>query len=354
MDSFRVMTWNVENLFLPPGGAGLAGERFGRKLDNLAALIDDAAPTVLALQEVGGAEALTCLQERLGHAMPHAALADPDRRGIRCAVLSTLPLQDQRQIRRFPPLVRPVQCRDPLFDDPATPLTDESVTDEFVTDVSVTDRLGRPALEVTVVAGGVPVTILNAHFKSKLISYPPRGPAQAGSRHRPVDENERYRYAAYALYRRTGEALALRDRANALLAGAGRERALVLCGDLNDGPDAATTQVLQGPPGSEIGTAGFRTGDQGDGDRLWNLAALLNRRPDGSAPSVPPFSRRFRDRGELIDHIFASHRLVNPDNRPQVRTLGSEQLASVTDRPAERADDVFPDHAALLASFRLA
>lgn len=341
MDPFRLMSWNVENLFAPANGA--SRERFSRKLATLAALIDGAAPTVLALQEVGGPDALAALQERLGRPMPHAALADPDGRGIRCAVLSTLPIEAQGQIRSFPPLIHPVQNRDPIFDDPATPLDDESLT----------TQLGRPALEVTVRVGGEPVTIINAHLKSKLINYARRRGLVGGSQFLPNDENERYRYAAYALYRRTGEALALRDRANALLGGAGQERALVLCGDFNDGPDAATTQVLQGPSGSEIGTAGFRSGDRGDGDRLWNLAPLLNRQADGAAPSEPPFSRRFRDRGELIDHIFASQKLVNPANLPEARTLGAGQLSSISERPSERLEDLFPDHAALVASFWL-
>jgi endonuclease/exonuclease/phosphatase family metal-dependent hydrolase len=341
MDPFRVMTWNVENLFAP--APGVSRDRFNRKLAHLAALIDGAAPTVLALQEVGGADALAALQERLGRPMPHAALADADGRGIRCAVLSTLPIEAQSQIRSFPPLIRPVQNRDPIFDDPATPLDDESLT----------ASLGRPALEVTVRVADEPVTIINAHLKSKLISYARRRGLVGGSQFQPSDENERYRYAAYALYRRTAEAVALRDRANALLAGGGEQRALVVCGDLNDGVDAATTQVLQGPPGSAIGTAGFASADRGDGDRLWNLAPLLNRQADGSAPNEPPFTRRFRDRGELIDHIFASRRLVNPVNPPVVQTLGAERLMSINERPGERSENLFPDHAAVLASFAL-
>lgn len=49
-----------------------------------------------------------------------------------------------------------------------------------------------------------------------------------------------------------------------------------MAGDLNDEPDAATTQLLQGPPGSEIGTVGFDHPDGGDVQRLcWP-------RPDGA------------------------------------------------------------------------
>jgi len=32
---------------------------------------------------------------------------------------------------------------------------------------------------------------------------------------------------------------------------------VLVCGDLNDTPEAATTQLLLGPPGSQIGTGGY-------------------------------------------------------------------------------------------------
>jgi endonuclease/exonuclease/phosphatase family metal-dependent hydrolase len=67
---------------------------------------------------------------------------------------------------------------------------------------------------------------------------------------------------------RAAEAVTLRAFANRLLDGQGRERAVIVLGDLNDEPAAATTQILLGPPGSEIGTPGFVRPDQGDGARL--------------------------------------------------------------------------------------
>lgn len=84
---------------------------------------------------------------------------------------------------------------------------------------------------------GTAVTVLSFHFKSTLIRYPRRRGLAEASQFNPGGEDERYRY----------------------------------------GPDASTTQLLQGPSGSELFTAGFRTGDRGDGNRLWNLAPLLNR-----------------------------------------------------------------------------
>lgn len=354
MPTLKVMTWNVENLFLPDADAtDQVRERFASKLANLAAVIDQEQPDLLALQEVGPDGALETLQEALGHPMPHALEGQPDGRGIRVAFLSTLPFAHTAQIQPFPELILPVQSMDPIFDDASTPEDD-----------SLTSQMGRGALEVTVEVEGIPVTVLTTHFKSKLISYARQQGLVGGSQFQPNDEGERYRYAAYALYRRTGEAVTIRDRVNKILApqdgspepedGLGRQKAVLVCGDLNDEVEAATTQILQGPAGSEIGTGGFPQGDKGDGYRLWNLASVLNRTADGQPPAEPPFTRIFQGRREVIDHIFASHRLVNPDNLPEARTvLATPQLPSVNEIPSQRRGDPASDHAAVLAMFQL-
>jgi hypothetical protein len=106
---------------------------------------------------------------------------------------------------------------------------------------------------------------VTCHLKSKLLSFP-------GGRFQPHDdEGERARFAAYALDRRAAEAVTVRAYADRLLDGHGDLRAVLVLGDLNDEPLAATTQILLGPPGSEIGTPGFDRPYQGDPWRLWNL-----------------------------------------------------------------------------------
>lgn len=349
MTAFTVMNWNVQNLFRPHHDDGPDDQQtYFHKLASLAALVDQVQPHVLALQEVGPDGALADLQGALSHAMPHAREGDPDRRGIRVAFLSTAPFQAARSIGPFPALVRPVQTRDVVFDDPQT-AADEALTAE----------MGRGGLEVTVTHGGRAVTVLTAHFKSKLISYARQQGLVGGNQFQPNDESERYRYAAYALFRRTGEALTVRQRLNEILAdpahpeditrGTGRETAVVFCGDLNDEAEAATTQIVKGPSGSEIDTGGFPRGDQGDGFRMWNLAPLLP-----PVDGEPAFSRRYKGRGELIDHIFASHALVNPDNLPQARTLmNPEPLPSMGDDPNARRNQPGSDHAALVATFEI-
>src|SRR5262245_53504151 len=349
MPAFTVMTWNVQNLFLPSHPEGPDDQpTFQRKLASLAAVINQAQPHVLALQEVGPDGVLAQLQAALMHSMPHAIEGQPDGRGIRVAFLSTEPFVATRHLRPFPNLIRPVQNKDPIFDVQNTPA-----------DESLTALMGRGAVEVTLAIGGTPVTVISAHFKSKLISYARQRNVVSGSRFQPNDEGERYRYAAYALYLRTGEAMTIRQRLNEILedpndpgniaAGTGKQTALVFCGDLNDEVEAATTQIIQGPSGSEIGTPGFPQGDQGDGFRMWNLAPLLPR-----VGNEPPFTRKFKGRGELIDHIFASRVMVNPDTMPTARTIMSpDPLPNMDDDPNARRNEPGSDHAAVVATFEV-
>jgi endonuclease/exonuclease/phosphatase family metal-dependent hydrolase len=347
MSRVRVMTWNVENLFLPGQDGGPDTEQaFEHKLTSLAAVINQAAPDVAALQEVGSTQALARLQARLTHQLSHTAVGEPGDRPIRVALLSTRPLTEIAHIRPFPAGVRAVQDKDELFDDPSTPGVDESMTRE----------MGRGALAATAEVDGIPVTVVTAHFKSKLIGYARKQGVVGGSKFAPNDEGERLRYAGYALFRRTGEAMTIRAHLDQVLTdpadprvGVGRERAVVFCGDLNDEPEAATTQIVAGPSGSEIDLAagsGFRHPDRDDGFRLWNLAPLL--------PADQRFTRVFKGRGELIDHIFASHRLVNPDRLPAVQTIRSQaSLPSMGDDPNSRRNQPGSDHAAVVATFDL-
>jgi endonuclease/exonuclease/phosphatase family metal-dependent hydrolase len=348
MPPFIVMTWNVQNLFLPGHDAGPNDQAtFEQKIDSLAAVINQVQPHVLALQEVGPGT-LGHLQSALSHQMPHAAEGDPDRRGIRVAFLSTLALQSPTSLRPFPASFRPVQGVDPIFDDPNT-----------AEDESQVAMMGRGGLEVNVTISGAPVTVITAHLKSKMITYARQSGLVGGRKFEPNDEGERYRYAAYALFRRAGESVTIRDRLNEILedpsnpedisAGMGKNMALVFCGDLNDEVEAATTQIIQGPLGSEIGTRGFGMDDKGDGFRMWNLAPLL--------PNVgdePAFTRRYKGRGELIDHIFASHVLVNPNNMPTAKTIMTpDPLPSIGDDPNARRNEPGSDHAAVVATFQV-
>jgi endonuclease/exonuclease/phosphatase family metal-dependent hydrolase len=309
-----IATWNLENLFLPGGDGPKDQQSYEEKLASLAGTITAMAPDVLAVQEVGDPEALAGLAKEAGGDWHTVTSQHPDSRGIRVGFLSRLPFDVVGDTKTLPIGLSPVQ----VGDTPAKPSAE----------------LGRGALAIEVTpTPGVTITIITCHLKSKLLSFP-------GGRFSPRNEGERARFGAYALYRRAAEAVAVRELATGFLATGAR---VVVLGDLNDEVTAATTQILCGPTGSEVGTPGFEIGDGGDAQRLWNLAPCL--------PDDERFSRRFRGRGELIDHIFCSHALVHP--LPRVRTKITHDLPSITDDPAARKGKPGSDHAPVVATFPL-
>ncbi|MGL5824558.1 MAG: endonuclease/exonuclease/phosphatase family protein, partial [Nocardioides sp.] len=265
MTTLRIGTWNLENLFRPGGPSGPAGDGVYRdKLDSLAATIAELNPDVLAVQEVGDTDALDDLAERIGGRW-FTYLANGDSRGIAVGYLSRRELTNIEQVAEFPSEFTAIQGDD----------TSAGIT-----------RMPRPALAAELNTEGRRIGLVSCHFKSKLLTFP-------GGRFNPKNEDERARYAAYALHRRAAEAATVRTHATSLLTK--QVDGVIVLGDLNDTTEAATTQILQGPPGSEIGTRGYDQPDNGDTQRLWNLAPRI--------PEPLRYSRIYRGRRELIDHI---------------------------------------------------
>jgi endonuclease/exonuclease/phosphatase family metal-dependent hydrolase len=312
---FKVMTWNVENLFKPGAASGPpTPAAYNAKIQGLAATINDLAPDALALQEIGDPAALDDLVRRLEGTWHRKVSQHPDQRHIRVAWLTRQAITESEDILEFPAHLRPVQLDD---------------------DGAALSVMGRGAVAITVQSdSGRPVRLVTTHLKSKLLTFP-------GGRFEPRDENERARFAAYALYRRAAEAATLRVWVTAALADAGENRRLILTGDLNDTVQAATTQLLLGPPGSEIGTAGFERPDKGDHQRLWNLAPLM---PEGRN-----YSRIYEGRKELIDHILVSAALVRPLHSISVEALNAQQLPSIAADPDARRVQPTSDHAPVVA-----
>jgi endonuclease/exonuclease/phosphatase family metal-dependent hydrolase len=94
------------------------------------------------------------------------------------------------------------------------------------------------------------------------------------------DEAERARFGLYALHQRAAEAATIRAWATEQLQGQGQQRHVLVCGDLNDTLQAATTQVLLGRPGSQLGTGGFNQPDWGTatGCGTWRPGCRLGTR----------------------------------------------------------------------------
>jgi endonuclease/exonuclease/phosphatase family metal-dependent hydrolase len=329
MVTFKVTSWNLENLFRPTDASDQPA--YDQKLQQTANIILKLAPDVLAMQEVGNPEALTDLQAALENQYPHQAISSfPDRRGIRVGYLSKLPIDQPLDLQDFPTTGLA-----------SVPSMDAEGNPDTVT------TLSRGALQISVTPKpGFTIHLINAHLKSKLLSYPSQGKRP---RFAPKDENERAIIAGFALLKRTAEAIALRVQANQLLED-NAKAALILLGDLNDGPDAATTQILYGPGGSQPGSSGFDRADAGDDTRLFNLDELI--------PADRRYSRVYQGSKELIDHILVSKELLSgsPIKLPLVDSYHeTAALPSIGDVPTARSSkQTFPsDHAPISVTFEI-
>ncbi|MFJ3896530.1 endonuclease/exonuclease/phosphatase family protein [Streptomyces sp. NPDC090083] len=312
-------TWNLENLYRPGGPSGPKDKAtYETKLASLAAVITELDPVLLGVQEVGDPAALDDLAGLLDGEWHTAVSTRPDVRGIRVGFLSRTEPRVVADTNAFPAQLRPVQSDDSGAEEPGA---------------------GRGLLAVEVETPAGPLTVAVAHLKSKLLTYP-------GDRFFPHDEGERARYGAYALYRRAAEAATLRALADDLLAGEGRTRDVAVLGDMNDEVQAATTQILLGPPGSEVDTPGYDRPDQGDAVRLWDVAPLI--------PADQRYSRIDSGRRELIDHILLSHHLVHRATAAGTGLPGegAPQLPSVGPDPAARREAPGSDHAPVWVRLR--
>ncbi|MFG3020314.1 endonuclease/exonuclease/phosphatase family protein [Streptomyces sp. NPDC048254] len=312
-------TWNLENLYRPGSPYGPKDKSaYEAKLAALASVIGALDPTLLGVQEAGDPGALEDLAGLLGVNWRVVLSAHPDGRGIRVGFMARTELAVVSDTAALPARLAPVQ-------------TDDSG--------GTATGAGRGFLAVTVQTPAGPLTAAVAHLKSKLLTYP-------GDRFYPHDEGERARYGAYALFRRAAEATALRALADELLAGQGKSRDVAVLGDLNDEVQAATTQILLGPPGSEIGTTGYDHADKGDAVRLWDTAPRI--------PAEQRYSRVDSGRRELIDHILLSHHLVHrlaEAGTGLPGTTAPPSLPSVGEDPAERRGAPGSDHAPVWARF---
>jgi endonuclease/exonuclease/phosphatase family metal-dependent hydrolase len=307
---FTVMTWNVENLFAPTPAQQPAWDV---KLAQLAGVIRSVGPDLLAVQEIGDEQSFDALRHQLGWTGVLSTHFEPSHT-IRVGWLSPGRLTDVEEVVDLPPGLSPVKVAD---------------------DGTTLNQLGRGALAVTVTTpAGTRLRALTAHLKSKLLSFP-------DGRFDTDDETERARYAVYALDRRAAEAAALRDWATAALAGDWAGKPVLVCGDLNDTLDAATTQLIFGPGGSQIGTGGFSHPDHGDAQRLWDVGYAM----------TPPddYSRINQGRKELIDHVLVSHAKVGHLTSAATVPLDVPSVG-VHPRAAPRTDPP-SDHRPVVARF---
>jgi endonuclease/exonuclease/phosphatase family metal-dependent hydrolase len=332
-----VMTWNLENFERPADDATQAAkDRFARKLKQISELITGAGPDLVGVQEVLaddndlGPAVFDDLLAALGAQWNGCLSQRPDGRGIRVGWLSRGQLTSPADVAVYPQGV------------PATTVDDHG---------TMIKASRRGTLAVTYTRGdGLTVQALTAHLKSKLLTFPGHDPQHP--RFDTHDEGERARFGLYALDQRAAEAATVRAWATDQLQGHGQQRHVLVCGDLNDTPQAATTQLLLGPPGSQLGTGGFNRPDAGDGNRLWNLAPKMPAGDPVTGEGAANWSRINNGVKELIDQILVSHRLVHALDSTE--SLPIDGIKSATADPASLADMEAPsDHRPVIARFSL-
>ena len=311
-----ITTWNVQNL-------AKSDPVFADKLDFLIGTLQALGSDVIALQEILDPNALQDLANGLG--FQHFA-ATPDGRGNRVAFLTRIaPAQPPQLIDQWQ-LPQGVKVR--RFDNNGI--------------IEIVPKFRRPAFQITVAHNGDEIDVVTAHLKSKLLTF--RGNFSTS------DETLRAHTAYFALQRRAAEATSLREHVTTLLK---RGRDVVVLGDLNDGPEAATTQILYGPPGSQPrgpddatrAAGAFQRADTNDGQRLFNVAKLV--------PEDIRWSRRHNGQNELLDHILTSEKLMPRKNGlrqvPTMSILNEDTPNMIGPHPT--MGGVAPDHAPVTAKF---
>jgi endonuclease/exonuclease/phosphatase family metal-dependent hydrolase len=344
---FTVMTWNVENLF-PPGhmvspGKTVKEADYRAKLKYLTKRILEVKPHVIGLQEVGArsnadSQTLDDLQNQLDGKYPFKALASKtDGRGIRVGFLSRLPIHSTAEILEFPKgefeRIQDWAGKKPI------------------------KKMGRIALQIEVEpVAGMRVHVIALHLKSKLVNYPKAG---GGTSFSPKDENQRATGSGLGLLRRTAEAVAVRFHLNQLMKTAPN---VIVLGDFNDEPQAATSQIFLGPVDADV-----TTDNKADKFGLYNLVDKVSRKggPENDKKFLKAkerFSRVGQSGNELLDHILASKSLLGASKDLKKDIWKVKSVRILTDsivnetvglNPDERIGRDHPDHAPVFVRFAL-
>lgn len=265
--AIRLATFNLKDFFLPRVDSDRAIVE--AKVRNVAANLRRANADVVALQEVGSPELLDRLVGReladLGYGAP--VVGTEDRRGIRNAILSRLPLlRSQVHVAEALPF----------------PTFVEGDPDPFPGRIP----LRRGVVHVRVDAGGGlgEVDVLTAHFKSGL---PAARKAKDGAKVPDATARDHGESAVRSLVQRAAEALYVRGIVDDVLR-AEPDRAVCVMGDLNDIAGSLPIRLLMGV--EPLGPL-----------QLWSCTA--------DVAAERRYSCYHGDGPSLIYHVLASERL---------------------------------------------
>jgi endonuclease/exonuclease/phosphatase family metal-dependent hydrolase len=300
--ALTLATFNVKNLLEPRDDATRA--ILADKLDWTARMLRACDADIVGLQEVGPPELLGAVVARL-EGYGARVLGTADARGIRCALVSRLPLLEAR-----------VHVADAI----PFPVFREGDPQPFGSRIP----LRRGIVHARADAPGLgPVDVLVAHLKSPRPM--PLRDAQ-GRELEPQTPRGRSEGVLRSLVWRAAEALHIRGIVDTLLdADAGARVAVV--GDLNDVPGSPVVSALQGR----------------DDGMLLDCAAQVP--PEGR------FSAIHAGRRSQIDHVLATASLYA--RLREARFLNAELREHILLEPAgeEEPPTIDSDHAPLVVRF---
>lgn len=301
----RIATFNVKDFFLPRSDAerGVAVAKFANITTNLRRANAD----VVALQEIGEEQQLERLVQDLAPDLGYGApvVGTADKRGIRCAVLSRLPiLWSQVHTHKTLPFPRFIEG------DPE-PFGERIPLRRGVVHVRVdTPDLGE-------------VDVMTMHFKSNLpvpmrkldgsevVDMTPRGLAESALR---------------SLVQRAAEAIYVRGLVDDVF-GALPDHAICVLGDLNDQIDSLPLRILRGlgEPSPQV---------------LRAVAELL--------PAERRYSCFHGNQKTLIDHLLVSERLFGAAKKYEIYNEALRYHGAHVDSTPPTEDS---DHALCVAEF---
>ena len=257
---FSVMTWDLEDFERPAANAEQAvKERYAHRLKQISKLTISAEPDLVGAQEVlAGHKDLAPrvfddLREALGPEWNGYLSQRPDPRGIRVGWLARGQLSNPTDVAVNPQRVSAI-----------------TIDDDDGNQITAVTASKRGALEAIYTRGdGLVVQALTAHLKYKLLTFPGHDPRHP--RFDTRDEAERAPFAQYALHQRAAEAVTIRAWATEQLQGHGQQRHVLVCGDLNDTPQAATPRSCLGVRARSWAPEGLpsRTGATATGCGTW-------------------------------------------------------------------------------------
>lgn len=336
--NFRIANFNVENLILPDiryyDRMILTPEQYEAKANWIAAVINRVQPDIIGVQELWTSEALEDVVRRSFHfagkahvVAPGASVAENVKGRLaqrpRLALVSRFPVSDEAVVPLFPASLK---LHVPL-----------RTTDGTIRSVPVAiDQFQRPVLKARVHVDGLAILAFVAHLKSK-------GPIITNG-----EDGEDPFTAAIGLARatilRAAEAAALR---HLILEEMARTRTpVIVLADLNDTPDAASTQIVCGTsPGPGAPFAERKA--------LWDTVLYPTFRIAAQRSSSIHTHIYNGDR-DILDHILVSEEFYSR-NRHRIGTVVRHAVVNehLRDDAAQPAQPGASDHGIPWAEIRL-